>query len=108
MVRVARNDAAPYIRKLTIKIRFADFRQTSVECVAGAIDPALFTGLLEMGFARGAQPVRLLGAGVRLEEETPVNQLGLFVANDDAHFTVATEAEQPENSPLQRATVPPR
>lgn len=82
-LRVARNNAAPFIRKLTIKIRFADFRQTSVECVANGIDVALFTGLLEMGFARGAQPVRLLGAGVRLEEEAPVNQLGLFVTEEE-------------------------
>ena len=77
-LRVARNDAAPFIRKLTVKIRFADFRQTSVECVASAIDPALFAGLLETGFARGGQPVRLLGAGVRLEEDAPDLQLGLF------------------------------
>ena len=80
-LRVARNAAAPFIRKLTVKIRFADFRQTSVECVAGAIDPALFAGLLETGHARGAQPVRLLGAGVRLEEDAPDMQLGLFVAD---------------------------
>ncbi len=77
-LRVARNDAAPYVRKLTVKIRFADFRQTSVECVAAAIDVALFAGLLETGHARGAQPVRLLGAGVRLQEDMPDLQLGLF------------------------------
>lgn len=81
-LRVARNAAAPFIRKLTVKIRFADFRQTSVECVAGAVDPALFAGLLETGFARGAQPVRLLGAGVRVEEDAPDLQLGLFGGGD--------------------------
>lgn len=77
-LRVARNAAAPYVRKLTVKIRFADFRQTSVECVAGAIDVALLAGLLEAGHARGAQPVRLLGVGVRLAEDAPDLQLGLF------------------------------
>ena len=77
-LRVARNDAAPFVRKLTVKIRFADFRQTSVECVAGVIDATLFAGLLEAGHARGAQPVRLLGVGVRLEEDAPDLQLGLF------------------------------
>ena len=79
--RVARNDAAPSIRKLTVKIRFADFRQTSVECLASSIDAALLGGLLETGFARGAQPVRLLGAGVRLVEDSPALQLGLFAAS---------------------------
>ena len=76
--RVARNQAHPHVRKLTIKIRFADFRQTTVECVSTVIDPALFAGLLEAGFARGGQPVRLLGAGVRLVEEAAELQLGLF------------------------------
>ena len=80
-LRVARNDAAPYVRKLTVKIRFADFRQTSVECVANGIDATLFAGLLEAGHARGAQPVRLLGAGVRIDEEMSDLQLALF---DDA------------------------
>ena len=77
-LRVARNQAAPFIRKLMVKIRFADFRQTSVECLANSIDAALLAGLLETGFARGARPVRLLGAGVRLDEEAPDLQLGLF------------------------------
>jgi DNA polymerase-4 len=76
--RVERNDAAPFVHKLTVKIRFADFRSTSVECVASAMDAGLFAGLLEAGFARGAQPVRLLGAGVRLVEDAPDRQLGLF------------------------------
>ena len=77
-LRVARSDAAADVRKLTVKIRFADFRQTSVECAAGAIDAAVFAGLLDAGHARGAQPVRLLGAGVRLAGEAPDLQLGLF------------------------------
>ncbi len=77
-LRVARNAAGPFICKLTVKIRFADFRQTSVECLANGIDPALLAGLLETGFARGRQPVRLLGAGVRLDEEAPDLQLDLF------------------------------
>ena len=80
-IRVVRNAAVPHVRKLTVKIRFADFRQTSVECVSSVMDPLLFAGLLETGFARGGQPVRLLGAGVRLSEDSLDHQLGLFVAN---------------------------
>ena len=82
VVRVQRNDAARHVRKLTVKIRFADFRQTSVECVGTTIVVAPFLELLETGFGRGMQPVRLLGAGVRLVEEAPELQLGLF--GDDA------------------------
>ncbi|MDP9109471.1 MAG: DNA polymerase IV [Pseudomonadota bacterium] len=78
--RVERVGAAPQIHKLFIKIRFADFRQTTVECVAGAIDAAQLQRLLQTGFERHRRPVRLLGAGVRLQEEGGDNvlQLGLF------------------------------
>ncbi|MBC7413796.1 MAG: DNA polymerase IV [Herminiimonas sp.] len=78
VLRVQRNDAARFICKLTVKIRFADFRQTSVECLGTGIELQTFRHLLETGFARGMQPVRLLGAGVRLEEEESEQQLGLF------------------------------
>ena len=67
--RVARAEAGPHIHKLFIKIRFADFRQTTVECVAATIDRTILQGLLEVGFRRHKLAVRLLGAGVRLEEE---------------------------------------
>ena len=82
-LRVLRNDAARYVRRLTVKIRFADFRQTSVECVGTAIELSAFRQLLETGFGRGMQPVRLLGAGVRLVEDAPDQQLGLFGHADE-------------------------
>lgn len=68
--RIVRAGAERLAHKLFIKIRFADFRQTTVECVAGDADPgpARYLQLLETGFERGRQPVRLLGAGVRLRE----------------------------------------
>ena len=80
--RVERVGAAAQIHKLFIKIRFADFRQTTVECVAGTIDAAQLQRLLQTGFARHQRPVRLLGAGVRLVEEGADSalQLGLFGA----------------------------
>nr|WP_218883775.1 DNA polymerase IV [Burkholderia guangdongensis] len=78
--RIARAGAARSIRKLYVKIRFADFRRTTVECVADAtsVDTALV--LLAKGFARRAQPVRLLGVGVRIDEDTPERhgQIALF------------------------------
>ena len=76
--RVKRVGAERDIRKLYVKIRFADFRQTTAECLGTTLDQAQFDKLLETGFARGRQPVRLLGVGVRLEEEGDSPQLGLF------------------------------
>jgi len=79
--RIARVGAVPYIHKLFVKIRFADFRKTTAECVAGAdgAQPARFSELLATAFARGSQPVRLLGLGVRLDEAArEAAQLGLF------------------------------
>ena len=76
--RVRRVEAEENTRKLYVKIRFANFRQTTVECVGTAVDAALFRKLLETGFQRGRQPVRLLGVGVRLAEDAGAQQMGLF------------------------------
>ncbi len=54
------------VAKLFVKIRFADFRRTTIECVRSRADLATFRTLLAQGLARRAQPVRLLGLGVRL------------------------------------------
>jgi DNA polymerase IV len=67
--RIERAAAASSIRKLYVKIRFADFQRTTVECIADATHVPTFIALLEKGFARRNQPVRLLGVGVRLEED---------------------------------------
>ncbi|GAA4020202.1 DNA polymerase IV [Actimicrobium antarcticum] len=83
IARVQRAAAEKHIHKLFIKIRFADFRQTTVECVATAIDRDVLHGLLEIGFRRRQQAVRLLGAGVRLGEEEGVDgQMALFDRDD--------------------------
>lgn len=77
--RIERADAGRHIHKLFVKLRFADFRGTTVECLAAGVDPALCATLLSNGFARGNQPVRLLGVGVRLgEERGQAWQPGLF------------------------------
>ena len=57
------------VRKVFVKLKFANFTRTTAECVAPA--PALPTlnTLLEQAFRRGnGLPVRLLGAGVRFAE----------------------------------------
>jgi DNA polymerase IV len=65
----ASRDPRP-VRKVFVKIKFANFTRTTVECVAGEPALPLLNTLLEQGFRRGAGlAVRLLGAGVRFAEE---------------------------------------
>ena len=86
--RIQRAKVQRDIRKLFIKIRFADFRHTTVECLGTAPNAQQFSKLIEVGYQRRAMPVRLLGVGVRLAEEkaeeNPDMQLGLFVVADSA------------------------
>ncbi len=87
--RMERAKVTTSIRKLFVKIRFADFQRTTAECLATALDPVMLDTLLEKAYARRQYPVRLLGVGVRLdelitEEGTPTaNQLGLFQADTE-------------------------
>jgi DNA polymerase IV len=76
--RIVRAQAGKTIRKLFVKIRFADFKQTTVECVGLETQAAAYRSLLEKGFARRNKPVRLLGVGVRTEQSEEV-QSDLFV-----------------------------
>lgn len=81
--RVKRAEAERFIIKLYIKMRFSDFRQTTVECIANAMDMGLFQKLITTGFARRRLPVRLLGLGVRLADDEIMEQPGLFGAITD-------------------------
>jgi DNA polymerase-4 len=76
--RIQRCGAQKLVNKLFVKLKFANFTQTTVECVGRAPNIAQFEKLMEIGFARGNQPVRLLGVGVRLGEAAPLEQLSLF------------------------------
>ena len=76
--RIKRCGAEKHINKLFVKIKFANFSQTTVECVGTAPHMATFAKLMETGFLRGNQPVRLLGVGVRLGETENLEQLSLF------------------------------
>jgi DNA polymerase-4 len=81
--RVRRVGAEPHVRKLFIKIRFSDFQRTTAECTGTALDAAVFARLLDTGFRRGRKPVRLLGVGVGVQEDSErPDQLGLFGAAD--------------------------
>jgi DNA polymerase-4 len=80
--RIKRADAGKQVNKLFVKIKFADFQQTTVECVGYAPNMATFARLMETGWQRASRPVRLLGVGVRLGETENIEQLRLF--DDDA------------------------
>jgi len=74
----------PTFRGLSCKLKFADFTQTTVEQTGHELDAGQFTQLLQLGYARGEQPVRLLGVGVKLNEEQDrlESQLPLFDETD--------------------------
>ncbi len=55
-----------HITKQFVKIKFADWYQTTVESNSGELTYRLFEQLLISGYQRSNQPVRLLGMGVKL------------------------------------------
>ncbi|RUR39417.1 DNA polymerase IV [Vreelandella populi] len=76
--RYARLDPPPGVRGLMVKVKFNDFTQTTVEHADPAPNLEQFETLLNVGWARGKRPVRLLGVGYRLAETAPAEQLSLF------------------------------
>ena len=91
--RIARAEVAAAVRKLFVKIRFADFQRTTVECVGDVTHVPTLLALLEKGFSRRNQPVRLLGVGVRLEEDD-ASQAGQFALFEDDAGNEVIEASQ--------------
>ena len=76
--RMRRAKAEDSIQKLYVKIRFADFHQTTAECRGNVLDETVFAQLLETCYLRGKLAVRLLGLGTRLADLKPEQQLPLF------------------------------
>ncbi|MGZ3184139.1 MAG: DNA polymerase IV [Telluria sp.] len=76
--RIKRAGAERQVQKLYVKIRFADFHHTTVECAGSAPDIATYRRLMDTGWHRARQAVRLLGLGVRLGEAHGADQLPLF------------------------------
>lgn len=80
--RLARHQH-PALRGLTVKLKFADFQQTTVEQAAPNLSVERLAALLRIAHARGNKPVRLLGVGVRLAENGREPwQLLLFTPDD--------------------------
>jgi DNA polymerase-4 len=69
------------VTKLFVKLKFDDFSQTTVECLATKVDKLILQDLCEQGYKRKTKPVRLLGVGVRfmdLREQENTEQISLF------------------------------
>lgn len=83
-VRIKRAQAEKAIDKLFVKVRFADFRRTTAECVSTSLDVDACRRLLATAHARSGHAVRLIGIGVRLHEEADLQQMPLFAECADA------------------------
>jgi DNA polymerase-4 len=66
------------IEAVFVKIRFDDFRKTTVERRATAIHREQLQEMLTTGVARHARAVRLLGVGVRVVHDDYLLQMALF------------------------------
>lgn len=64
--RIARVENHHGIKGLFAKLRFHDFRQTTVECLGTVPDQSTFCRLIENAYSRYHKPVRLIGIGVRI------------------------------------------
>ncbi|MDR0576072.1 MAG: DNA polymerase IV [Candidatus Accumulibacter sp.] len=66
--RFARLSKPRPVRQATVKVKFADFVQTTAECVCAAPGEAVWRALLDEAWARREKAVRLLGVGVRFAD----------------------------------------
>lgn len=92
-IRLRRVDEDYKIVKLFVKIKFSDFSITTIERSATGVQLNEFIDLCSEAYHRKAQPVRLLGVGVRfidLREHNHFVQLELF--NHNAPYLPHTEA----------------
>jgi len=80
--RIKRSGAGSAAQKPFVKIKFSDFRQTTVESATSVPTLGHFENLIDTAWQRGRRPVRLLGLGVRLGEADGVEQLSLFSESD--------------------------
>lgn len=67
------------VRSLVVKLKFADFKQTTAERAWHVPDPGVFEELLGEAWGRGkGRAVRLLGVGVRFADPETGGQLEFF------------------------------
>lgn len=79
--RLRRLDDNYVVVKTFVKVKFADFSQTTIERSGSQVVSGDYQQLCRDAYARKESPVRLLGVGVRfvdLREDQPFYQLDLF------------------------------
>lgn len=76
--RMQRAGVTTGVHKLFVKIRFANFRHTTAECLATHVHQETLQQLMTAAFQRGNIPVRLLGIGIRLRQDNEHMQGELF------------------------------
>jgi len=76
--RIERAQCLNLKQKVYVKIRFSDFRQTTVESSGSELSLKVYAQLLQTAYSRFNQPVRLLGLGIRLADPENPLQLSLF------------------------------
>lgn len=72
-----KSGAIDRVRSIFVKIRFSDFTRTTVERSGMVLHLDNFLTLLHEGLQRKSLSVRLLGLGVRFQEDRPANTLQL-------------------------------
>ena len=72
-----RSNLCQPIKKAFVKLKFSDFTSTTMECCEGNPSLDTYRGLFDQAFKRKHMAVRLLGVGVRFQEQeaTPQNQI---------------------------------
>lgn len=63
--RVSNEEMLGKIKTIFIKVKFNDFRQTTLDKASFSIDSNLIMSLLENAYLKNSKPVRLMGVGVR-------------------------------------------
>ncbi|MGJ3493738.1 DNA polymerase IV [Piscirickettsia salmonis] len=78
-LRLATNmSASMAIKGLVVKLKFYDFQCVSCELQYQCIDIHLYRPLLYKAYLRHNKMIRLLGVGVRFQQQGAIGQLALF------------------------------
>lgn len=77
---IAKKESTRVVTKVFVKLKFSDFKRTTVERAGLPVDLDSFSALLQEAFARTGKSVRLMGIGVRFAEtnEADAAQLALL------------------------------
>lgn len=78
--RIKKAGAVTSMHNIFVKLKFNDFKQTTVERLADSVELESVSLLLKEGWERGLErPVRLLGVGIRLAQERVEDNMQLIL-----------------------------